>query len=102
MFGALLGIGFSDSSNYMFLYGRWNYVGEDRKAKLWNFFRKLLVELALAGPPIIITILGIILVHNYYAKYFLASLGIWLASVLLVAFTNRLLVRFNIIEHVTD
>lgn len=100
VFGALLGLGIAsrtDETSYMYLYGKWSFVGEKQRTKAWNFFRKLLVELLLAGPPIIITILGVLLPKNYYVRYFLASLGIWLAAILLISLSNRMLLRFNII-----
>jgi|JI6StandDraft_1071083.scaffolds.fasta_scaffold36708_3 hypothetical protein len=101
VFGALYGIGCSDDTSYLYLYGYWGFVGETCGRKTGSFFLKVLVELMLVILPIgLLTIMANILIENYYASYVVSLLGMWLAAFLLTTFSNLLLIRWGIIFHI--
>jgi hypothetical protein len=43
VFGAMIGIGVSEPTNYLYLYGYWGFVGTNWKQKTWRIILKLLI-----------------------------------------------------------
>jgi hypothetical protein len=98
VFGIMMGIGVSEHTNYLYLYGYWVFVGSNWQQKTTRFILKLLVEIMLVIIPLgLLIIMAPILISNYYGQYVVSVVGMWLAAFSLTAFSNVLLLKFNII-----
>jgi hypothetical protein len=98
VFGIMMGIGVSEHTNYLYLYGYWVFVGSNWQQKTIRFILKLLVEIMLVIIPLgLLIIMAPILISNYYGQYVVSVVGMWLATFSLTAFSNVLLLKFNII-----
>jgi hypothetical protein len=98
VFGIMMGIGVSEHTNYLYLYGYWVFVGSNWQQKTIRFILKLLVEIMLVIIPLgLLIIMAPILISNYYGQYVVSVVGMWLAAFSLTAFSNVLLLKFNII-----
>jgi len=98
LFGAMYGIGCSNATNDLYLYGQWNFVGESFLRKGLSSFLKLMIEaVVFVLPGGLLIIVEYYLIESSYASYFVYLLGMWLGAFFVTAFSNWLLVRLKVI-----